>query len=133
MPAIDAHGQGVYPSTQGPSTSKFSVDRSEAAVHLLRYRDSSAEYPVIIEVLEAHPVTSAVALVGNGYPAGVAVIWAMHHGSPYPVNPDSFHTSAGGAATRRRLRPISYPTALRRIGGNLVVLASLAGIPQAAS
>ena len=104
MPAIDAHGQGVYPCDTGPSTSKFSVDRSEATVHLLRYRDSSAEHPVIIEVLKAHPAISAVAPAGNGYPAGVAVAWAMH-----------------------------YPTVPRRIDGDLMLLASLPGTPQAAS
>ena len=47
-------------------------------------------------------------LVCNGYPTGVAVAWAMHHGGPYPATTDPLHTSVGAAAVRRWLKPIAY-------------------------
>jgi NADP-dependent aldehyde dehydrogenase len=47
-------------------------------------------------------------LVYNGWPTGVAVAWAMHHGGPYPATTASVHTSVGATAVRRFLRPICY-------------------------
>lgn len=47
-------------------------------------------------------------LVWNGFPTGVAVAWAMHHGGPYPATTDPLHTSVGAAAIRRFLRPVAY-------------------------
>lgn len=47
-------------------------------------------------------------LVWNGWPTGVAVTWAMHHGGPYPATSMPAHTSVGMTATRRFLRPVCY-------------------------
>lgn len=47
-------------------------------------------------------------LVWNGYPTGVAVAWAMHHGGPYPATTDVLHTSVGASSVRRWLRPVCY-------------------------
>jgi len=47
-------------------------------------------------------------VVWNGYPTGVAVSWAMHHGGPYPASTDPAATSVGAAAIQRWLRPVSY-------------------------
>ena len=47
-------------------------------------------------------------LVWNGWPTGVAVCWAMHHGGPYPATTASEHTSVGMTAIRRFLRPVSF-------------------------
>jgi NADP-dependent aldehyde dehydrogenase len=47
-------------------------------------------------------------IVWNGYPTGVAVTWAMHHGGPYPSSTFPAHTSVGTTAIRRFLRPVSY-------------------------
>ncbi|HEV2376305.1 MAG TPA: aldehyde dehydrogenase family protein [Streptosporangiaceae bacterium] len=44
-------------------------------------------------------------LVCNGYPTGVSVAPAMHHGGPWPAASDPLHTSVGTAAIRRFLRP----------------------------
>ncbi len=60
-------------------------------------------------------------VVVNGYPTGVGVTWAMHHGGPLPAATSSLHTSVGASALRRWLRPVSYqatpdewlPSALR--------------------
>jgi NADP-dependent aldehyde dehydrogenase len=47
-------------------------------------------------------------LVYNGWPTGVAVSWAMHHGGPFPSTTASIHTSVGVTALRRFLRPVCY-------------------------
>ena len=47
-------------------------------------------------------------LVWNGWPTGVTVSWAMHHGGPYPATTSPEHTSVGMAAIRRFLRPVCY-------------------------
>jgi NADP-dependent aldehyde dehydrogenase len=47
-------------------------------------------------------------LVFNGWPTGVEVCWAMHHGGPWPATTDPHHTSVGATAIARWLRPIAY-------------------------
>ena len=47
-------------------------------------------------------------VVWNGFPTGVAVSWAMHHGGPYPATTNPLHTSVGATSIRRWLRPISF-------------------------
>lgn len=75
-------------------------------------------------------------LVYNGYPTGVRVSWAQHHGGPWPAT-NSQHTSVGVTAMRRFLRPFAWqnaPTAVlppelgdgtvdipRRVDGTLVL------------
>ncbi|MDQ0921889.1 acyl-CoA reductase-like NAD-dependent aldehyde dehydrogenase [Pseudarthrobacter sp. W1I19] len=43
----------------------------------------------------------------NGWPTGVTVSYAQHHGGPYPAT-SSNTTSVGTAAIRRFLRPVAY-------------------------
>lgn len=50
-------------------------------------------------------------LLFGGFPTGVAVTWAMHHGGPYPSATLSTHTSVGPTSIRRWLRPVSYQNA----------------------
>lgn len=47
-------------------------------------------------------------VVWNGYPTGVAVVHAMHHGGPWPSTSWPIFTSVGTAAIRRFLRPVAY-------------------------
>jgi NADP-dependent aldehyde dehydrogenase len=47
-------------------------------------------------------------IVWNGWPTGVAVSWAMHHGGPWPATSSPLHTSVGMTAIRRFLRPVTY-------------------------
>ena len=47
-------------------------------------------------------------LLFNGYPTGVEVGHAMHHGGPYPASTDSRSTSVGSAAIARFVRPFCY-------------------------
>ncbi|WP_419993900.1 aldehyde dehydrogenase (NADP(+)) [Streptomyces boninensis] len=46
----------------------------------------------------------------NGWPTGVAVAPAQHHGGPYPAT-TSGSTSVGGTAIERWLRPVAYQDA----------------------
>jgi NADP-dependent aldehyde dehydrogenase len=60
-------------------------------------------------------------IVCNGWPTGVAVVAAQHHGGPYPATTMPAYTSVGTAAIRRWLVPVAYqnfppallPSALR--------------------
>lgn len=47
-------------------------------------------------------------LVFNGYPTGVEVSHAIHHGGPYPASSDVRFTSVGSAAIFRFARPVCY-------------------------
>jgi NADP-dependent aldehyde dehydrogenase len=46
----------------------------------------------------------------GGWPTGVAVSWAQHHGGPWPATNTVF-TSVGATAVRRFLRPVVYQDA----------------------
>lgn len=47
-------------------------------------------------------------LIMNGWPTGVAVCWAMHHGGPWPATTDAHYTSVGATAIGRWLVPLAY-------------------------
>ena len=69
-------------------------------------------------------------LIFGGYPTGVAVAWAMHHGGPFPATTNSGHTSVGAAAVRRWLRPICYQNAPRAVLPDELRDGNPAGIPR---
>ncbi len=50
-------------------------------------------------------------VVHDGWPTGVAVTHAQHHGGPYPATTSSLHTSVGSTAIRRFLRPVVFQDA----------------------
>jgi NADP-dependent aldehyde dehydrogenase len=47
-------------------------------------------------------------VIWNGWPTGVAVTWAQHHGGPWPATTDAHYTSVGATALRRWLVPVTY-------------------------
>lgn len=47
-------------------------------------------------------------VIWNGWPTGVAVTWAMHHGGPYPATTNPLFTSVGADSIKRFRRPIAY-------------------------
>ncbi|MDP9846363.1 NADP-dependent aldehyde dehydrogenase [Streptosporangium lutulentum] len=90
------------------------------------YRDP-AELPAVLERLEGSLTATIHAtdpkeardsaevllrkagrLIWNGWPTGVAVRWAMHHGGPWPASTAAAHTSVGAAAIGRWLVPTAY-------------------------
>ncbi len=61
----------------------------------------------------ARPVTAVLErvagrIVCNGWPTGVAVVAAQHHGGPWPATTAPAYTSVGTAAIRRWLVPVAY-------------------------
>jgi NADP-dependent aldehyde dehydrogenase len=77
-------------------------------------------------------------VVFNGWPTGVAVTWAQHHGGPWPASTAPGYTSVGATAIRRWLIPVAYqdfppallPAALRDPAGPA---ADDAGSPRSGS
>jgi NADP-dependent aldehyde dehydrogenase len=47
-------------------------------------------------------------LIFNGWPTGVAVVWPMHHGGPWPATSMAAHTSVGARAVDRWLVPAAF-------------------------
>ena len=62
---------------------------------------------------ELLPLVTGIAgrVIFGGWPTGVAVAWAQHHGGPWPATTAPLHTSVGATAIRRFLRPVSYQDA----------------------
>jgi NADP-dependent aldehyde dehydrogenase len=61
----------------------------------------------------ARPVIAALEqvvgrIVCNGWPTGVSVVAAQHHGGPWPATTAPAYTSVGTAAIRRWLVPVAY-------------------------
>ena len=54
-------------------------------------------------------------VVFDGWPTGVAVTWAMHHGGPWPATTSPGHSSVGVTAIRRFQRPVVYQDAPQRL------------------
>jgi NADP-dependent aldehyde dehydrogenase len=50
-------------------------------------------------------------VVFDGFPTGVVVCHAQHHGGPYPATSSALHTSVGLTAARRWLRPVAFQDA----------------------
>lgn len=92
---------------------------------VVEYLDE-AELPELAELLEGQLTTTVQAeedddvsvlaarladisgrVLWNGWPTGVTVSYAQHHGGPYPAT-TSNTTSVGTAAIRRFLRPVAY-------------------------
>lgn len=66
--------------------------------------DETEEYRDLVALLES----KVGRLIMNGFPTGVEVCAAMHHGGPFPATTDIRTTSVGTAAIKRFARPICY-------------------------
>lgn len=73
-----------------------------ATVHSTR-----SELPSFSELVDIL-TEKAGRIVFNGYPTGVEVGYAMHHGGPYPATTDSKFTSVGTGAIGRFARPVCF-------------------------
>jgi NADP-dependent aldehyde dehydrogenase len=78
-----------------------------ATVHLSE-READGEGRGAQLLRELTPLAGRVLV--NGWPTGVAVAPAQHHGGPYPAT-TSTSTSVGGTAIERWLRPVVYQNA----------------------
>lgn len=66
-----------------------------------------AAFPDLVPVLQR----KVGRVVFNGFPTGVEVSPAMHHGGPYPATTDARATSVGTAAIERFARPVCFQDA----------------------
>jgi NADP-dependent aldehyde dehydrogenase len=82
------------------------VDRLPASLTATVHTGAEEHDPGFVEALGDR----AGRIVFNGYPTGVAVSWAQHHGGPWPAT-NSLHTSVGATAIRRFLRPLTWQNA----------------------
>jgi NADP-dependent aldehyde dehydrogenase len=92
-----------------------SEDELLAAAHAFE-----GQLTATIQSTGQEPVTSALLdvltervgrVVWNGWPTGVSVSYAQHHGGPYPATTSVQTTSVGTAAIDRFLRPVTYQDA----------------------
>ncbi|MCB1079408.1 MAG: aldehyde dehydrogenase (NADP(+)), partial [Verrucomicrobiae bacterium] len=63
-----------------------------------------AEHRRLIDILEK----KVGRLIFNGYPTGIEVCHAMHHGGPYPATAHSYFTSIGTRCIYRFVRPVCF-------------------------
>ncbi|SED70186.1 aldehyde dehydrogenase (NADP(+)) [Streptomyces sp. KS_5] len=91
----DAQAQAVLSRLPGNLTATVHLSAEEAAGE-----GRGAEI-----LAELTPLAGRVLV--NGWPTGVAVAPAQHHGGPYPAT-TSTSTSVGGTAIERWLRPVVY-------------------------
>jgi NADP-dependent aldehyde dehydrogenase len=66
----------------------------------------------------------------NGWPTGLAVTYAMHHGGPFPATTAPLHTSVGTAALGRFLRPVTYQNMPQRLLPEALRDGNPLGIPR---
>ncbi|MFI7239026.1 aldehyde dehydrogenase (NADP(+)) [Streptomyces cyaneofuscatus] len=69
-------------------------------------------------------------LIWNDWPTGVAVTRAMHHGGPWPATTSPLHTSVGGTAVSRWLRPIAYQNMPEALLPHALQTSNPWGVPQ---
>jgi NADP-dependent aldehyde dehydrogenase len=91
-----------------------SVDELATAVDALPGALTATVHAEDDDMLGAELARTLPARVGrvvwNGYPTGVSVGWAQHHGGPWPGT-NTLHTSVGASAIRRFLRPVAWQSA----------------------
>lgn len=99
----------------GPTVVLVRYDDPADLVEAARRLPGSLTATVHVEADEAPPndlvrllVERVGRLVWNGWPTGVLVGSAMHHGGPFPATTYAQFTSVGATAVDRFLRPVAY-------------------------
>jgi NADP-dependent aldehyde dehydrogenase len=100
----------------GPATVLVRCASAAEMLDLARHLEGSLTATIhgTLEDLRANrPLLALLArkagrLIFNGYPTGVEVSAAMHHGGPWPATTDPRFTSVGTAAILRFARPVCY-------------------------
>jgi len=78
-----------------------------ASIHAEETDTTEQSLVTLVDVL----ADRAGRLVWNGWPTGVAVAAAMHHGGPFPATVGAAFTSVGTTAARRFQRPVCFQDA----------------------
>jgi len=103
----------------GPSTLVVAcADRKQLgdAVRSLPGQLTASVHATEGDLRQYQPLIDALAervgrVVFGGFPTGVEVAPAMHHGGPYPATTDVRSTSVGTASIQRFARPVCYQSA----------------------
>ena len=123
LPTLLEHRDALLSECFGPTSIVIEYDGPVGAVQAAAALGGTLTATIHAEDHEAAAVAPLVRLlrdragrlVWNGWPTGVAVTRAMHHGGPFPATTHAGYTSVGGTAIRRFVRPVvyqDYPTAL---------------------
>jgi NADP-dependent aldehyde dehydrogenase len=116
LPTLMAEEDRVLPECFGPTSVAIEYDDVSELVTAARAFGGNLTATVHAEDDEIELVRPLVRelreragrIVWNGWPTGVAVSWAMHHGGPWPATSAPLHTSVGMTAIRRFVRPVTY-------------------------
>ncbi|NUR85694.1 MAG: aldehyde dehydrogenase (NADP(+)) [Nonomuraea sp.] len=80
------------------------LERLDGSLTATVHSTDPAEAEGLVDVLRR----KAGRLIWNSWPTGVAVLWSMHHGGPWPATTNAAHTSVGATAIDRWLAPRAY-------------------------
>ncbi|OXM61047.1 aldehyde dehydrogenase (NADP(+)) [Amycolatopsis thermalba] len=113
--AVLKYGEALRTECFGPASLVVEYSSESEMLDVVRSLDGQLTGTVQAEA--ADPVAAELVdelaehvgrVVWNGWPTGVAVTHAMHHGGPYPATTAPLHTSVGAAAVERFLRPVAF-------------------------
>jgi NADP-dependent aldehyde dehydrogenase len=110
------HGDGLAQECFGPSGLVVTYHDGDALLRVAESLDGNLTASVHADAgdmelaarLEAPLRQRAGRLIFNGWPTGVAVAWATHHGGPWPSTSAAGYTSVGATAIARWLVPVAY-------------------------
>jgi NADP-dependent aldehyde dehydrogenase len=118
VPDLLADAEAMTQECFGPAAIVVSYGSEEELLAAARVFDgqltatihSSGQEPVTYTLRDVLS-ERAGRVVWNGWPTGVSVTYAQHHGGPYPATTSIQTTSVGTAAIDRFLRPVTYQDA----------------------
>ena len=118
VPELLADAEALTQECFGPAAIVVSYGSEEELLSAARVFDGqltatihgSGQEPVSSELRDVLS-ERAGRVVWNGWPTGVSVSYAQHHGGPYPATTSIQTTSVGTAAIDRFLRPVTYQDA----------------------
>jgi NADP-dependent aldehyde dehydrogenase len=118
VPDLLADAEAMTQECFGPAAIVVSYGSEEELLAAARVFDG--QLTATIHSSGQEPVTYALRdvlseragrVIWNGWPTGVSVTYAQHHGGPYPATTSIKTTSVGTAAIDRFLRPVTYQDA----------------------
>jgi NADP-dependent aldehyde dehydrogenase len=116
VPALLEDREAILTECFGPTSILVEYDDADDAVAAARAFGGNLTATVHAEAEESDLAQRllrelrdrAGRVLFNGWPTGVAVSWAQHHGGPYPATTTPAHTSVGMTALRRFQRPVVF-------------------------
>jgi len=113
--AVTAHRDALAVECFGPASLVVEYSTESEMLDVARSLDgqltgtvhAEGDEPLVAELVD-ELAEHVGRVVWNGWPTGVAVTRAMHHGGPYPATTAPLHTSVGTAAVDRFRRPVAF-------------------------